>query len=465
MPKPATKLKAFVEMNDGAISLTQSGPYTIQFMPNGFVKVLYEGSAEVIKSYTGFDAASLSGPDVTFLNLSASRPLNIVNIAINEAGPGGGLEPSVNIDKLLTNPALLGPKASWADNLDAALDKITVNGDPLQTIASVWDLLDDNYAYYDTVVNEAFVRLGLRYAEYLDEHGGENSLIELIAKFAADGGDAGLSPDRLQTLHDNLLGNFLPSAINDRFGADPALRDEMLTLTEDFASRGWFSGQENHLGGAAHDGVRAFDWDRWGEDSRADWLDTTFNGVVDIRAQASPAEMLYGDGNPVDDWTIVRHEGAGVEVALKVKHRGGDEYAEASTSAGNDGVSAVYQVATGTAAGSATRAEWNFDYAFTELAAGADESLSYEVLVDLDPTSAVAQVALPLTNEYGAPYGDQNSFNYGFIASQIDIDPDTAGVQAYQFGDADFVITVRAYAGDVMVAEINANVLVGDGLV
>jgi hypothetical protein len=32
-------------------------------------------------------------------------------------------------------------------------------------------------------------------------------------------------------------------------------------------------------------------------------------------------------------------------------------------------------------------------------------------------------------------------------------------------GDADIMITVQAYAGDVMVAQINAHVLVGDGII
>jgi hypothetical protein len=60
-----------------------------------------------------------------------------------------------------------------------------------------------------------------------------------------------------------------------------------LQLTQDFAARGVFSGVETARGGAAHDGVGAFDWDRWGEDVRNDWLDTSFNGTVDGRAQAS----------------------------------------------------------------------------------------------------------------------------------------------------------------------------------
>ena len=40
MGKPASKVKPFVEITDGVISLTESGPYTIQFLPNGFAKVV-----------------------------------------------------------------------------------------------------------------------------------------------------------------------------------------------------------------------------------------------------------------------------------------------------------------------------------------------------------------------------------------------------------------------------------------
>jgi hypothetical protein len=64
-------------------------------------------------------------------------------------------------------------------------------------------------------------------------------------------------------------------------------------------------------------------------------------------------------------------------------------------------------------------------------------------------------------NEYGAPNGPQNSVNYGFV----DVDPDTAGVQNYGFGDANFVIKLQAYSGDVLVAEIASTVIVGDGIV
>ena len=38
--------------------------------------------------------------------------------------------------------------------------------------AIVWDYIDDNYSYYNNAINEAAVRLGLAYADYLQAGGG-----------------------------------------------------------------------------------------------------------------------------------------------------------------------------------------------------------------------------------------------------------------------------------------------------
>ena len=81
----------------------------------------------------------------------------------------------------------------------------------------VWDELDDNYTYYNTNVNDAFIDLGIAYADYLVAGGDQ---LSSVVKYAPDNGtDADSIPERLQTLHDNILGNFDELSIVDKFGA------------------------------------------------------------------------------------------------------------------------------------------------------------------------------------------------------------------------------------------------------
>ncbi|WP_441241213.1 T1SS-143 repeat domain-containing protein [Tardiphaga sp. 768_D3_N2_1] len=107
----------------------------------------------------------------------------------------------VNMATLLTQvQAAIGPQASLAD-----------------AIATVWDYIDDNGSYYNNLLNEMSARLGVEYAKYLEAGG--KPLLDVIAKYVADGDSDGIA-DRLQSLHDNLLGNLHgPSLIDKLLGA------------------------------------------------------------------------------------------------------------------------------------------------------------------------------------------------------------------------------------------------------
>jgi hypothetical protein len=175
--------------------------------------------------------------------------------------------------------------------------------------------------------------------------------------------------------------------------------------------------------------------------------------------------MYYGAGNPTDDWTIVRHEGAQVELALKVKHRGGDEYPEASI--GPDGV-AKYTVLAGGMPGNPNRAEWNFDFAATDFSA--DTNFTYTLEFDIDPTEGEEWItlyssALPLDTDFGSGSTFQNSTNIAFYRNAIDIDPNTPGIQPYALGDGTFGVRLTAYDAETgaMVARNQVDVIVGDG--
>jgi hypothetical protein len=118
-------------------------------------------------------------------------------------------EPSANLDALVSG--LIA-----ARGVTGALDAF---GGGETAFKLVWDHLDDNYTYYNTQVNDAFIDLGISYADYLLD-GGERLLD--IVKFAPDGADADALPERSQTLHDNILGNFHEASIADKFGAGAA---------------------------------------------------------------------------------------------------------------------------------------------------------------------------------------------------------------------------------------------------
>ena len=126
-------------------------------------------------------------------------------------------------------------------------------------ITAVWQHLDANYSsYYINDVNEAFARLGLEYAGYIQ--GGGSPLNDVIAKFQADNNGNGI-PQRLQSLHDNLLGNLDGPSLADKFLAapngsnnadpQPALHAELAQAIDDLGLTGrpiygGYEGQANN---------------------------------------------------------------------------------------------------------------------------------------------------------------------------------------------------------------------------
>jgi len=77
-----------------------------------------------------------------------------------------------------------------------------------------------NYSYYNTTINDAFIDLGIAYAQYVKAGGKPLADIVKYAPDSADDADA--TPERLQSLHDNILGNFDELSIADKFGAGAA---------------------------------------------------------------------------------------------------------------------------------------------------------------------------------------------------------------------------------------------------
>ena len=117
-------------------------------------------------------------------------------------------EPNQNHDALL---------ASMLSQYGVAgtLQRLEVAGDPTGDFKLIWDYIDDNYSYYNTTINAYAVELGLEYAKYL--RNGGTPLDGVTAKYIPDGADAGTAPDRVQSMHDNILGNLDINSIIDKF--------------------------------------------------------------------------------------------------------------------------------------------------------------------------------------------------------------------------------------------------------
>jgi hypothetical protein len=465
--------KNAVTLTGTTINLNRAGDYTIDASNPNKVVINYEGDQALKLTAAQFAAITtwnIANPNAE-LHIRASQLngdavtgpgyLNIKGLGFTEASATGTFETSHNID------AALGSLLS-TQGVEHVMSHLRVNGSTEAAFMAVWDYLDDQYVaggnYYNIPLNEAFVRLGVEYALYLNEGG--DPLIDVTVKFTADGADADTLPERDQSMHDNLLGNINTGSIQARDFPD-ALEAQLLALVPPgYGDRPWFSGEDGNVGGAAHDGARAFDYDRgW---DRPDWTDRDYNAVIDpaasrdSNADAIDDQMYYGAGNPNDDWNVIRHEGAGVELGLKIKHRGGDEYPEGTIDP--NGV-AHYYVMAGPSPSASNRAEWNFDFAATRLASGQDETFTYKLEIDLDPGPGetwytVYSSAAPL-DSYVDANTFQNSSNYAFYSSMIDTNPGMAGIQPYALGPGEFNIRLTAYEGTdvVLVNEVVVHVI------
>jgi hypothetical protein len=455
MSKPASK--AIYTISGGVLTFTKAGSYTIEYLPSGQVKIKLDGGhAVVLKAAEYAAVTSFAFAPGAVLD----SPLAINGVTFTEAGPGGPFEISPNLNDTIGTLITQKGVAWVADNL-------LINGSQADTFKVLWDYLDDAYVagqnYYNLPLNESFVRLGVAYAEYLDAGGAP--LTDVTAKFTADNADADSIPQREQSMHDNLLGNIALVSIQGRNFGSPLEQQLLALVPDEYESRAVYSGDQSARGGPAHDAVRAFDYDKgWARD---DYSDVTYNGVADALARdpASPGNMYYGTGNPADDWTIVRHEGAQVELGLKVKHRGGDEYPEGLIDA--DGV-AHYEVLAGGSPSNPARAEWNFDFAATDYSP--DQNFTYTLELDIDPGAGENWVTLyssaaPLDTDLGSGSTFQNSTNLAFYAALIDTDPNTAGIQPYTLGDGTFGVRLTAYdaVSGAFVAKNQVDVIVGDG--
>ena len=464
-------------LSGDTLSVTGPGTYEFKLLPNGKVQLTLADGQTTVLSEAEFDSIhtlNLQNAQATFIidaNLLVSEQFAVIGAGTlqvtghatgvtfiqassNVVAGKGNFETSVNLDVLIKDALSDHPH-----DMTAVLSQLSINGNVADSIKAVWDYLDDHVTgYYDTVTNESFIRLGVEYAKYVKAGGAP--LTDVVAKFTPDGGDAGTTADRLQSMHDNLLGNFNGGDFNDRFSAthaDPALKGALLTL---MSSVGWgdlrdrppYSGSETDIPG--HDGARV--WDYAHGIARPDYVEHSY-GTLDPASHDAGNNVFFGAGNSAADYVIGEHVGAGLELGLKVHYRTGDTVQPTSSDA--DGT-AHFTVDSGYADGRhnesevrTDRAAWNFDFSIDTGLHGATGDLSsfhFKLLVDTDASANVSYLDLTSVDPLGGhiinSHLAQDSVNFGFgtIKPLIDGDPSTAGFQPYSFGPGHFDILLQA---------------------
>ena len=382
----------------------------------------------------------------------------------------------------------------------------TVNGNMADFFKAAWDYLDDNYSYYNEAINSFGIDLGIKYALYLNAGGAP--LTDIVAKFTADDNDAGSVPERLQTLHDNLLGNFDENSIADKFSdtvngdtsslytaeqiyqriQDAGLGDLLGVIGNIHDGRGIFSGNEGDIDGTGHNQVRVFDYQHgW---DRPDFISFDSNGRVDSRA-INVNEMYFGDGNTPNNYVIEQHEGAGVETALKVHFRTGNDILPSVVGADGTAIFVVpegYQT-NGVGNASSTnmnRAAWSFDYSLVAGLNGAEgdiDNFDFQLKVDTDKGAGVNYMVFNLEGSDGitpfvarndqgqviAVFGEdgpssdgtntdiaQDSVNFGFSTIKGAIGG------GYAFGKGEFDIELTSYKDgtDEVLSNVHIRVIV-----
>ncbi|MGB3489625.1 MAG: VCBS domain-containing protein [Xanthobacteraceae bacterium] len=232
---------------------------------------------------------------------------------IGEAGLGGALHVAASLGANLavaaalsgldghlpvpaTPPAGVPVVVTQADIHGALVAIAGIAGDMGTAIAVVWQHMDGLYGTHganDTNLNAAFLYLGLEYASYVK--GGGSPLVDVVAKYIADGGDADTLPDRVQSLHDNLLGNLTEYALTQRYGAGTALHDQMHALV---------SGQDASLLTRTVQAVGGYENDPAGSTaSDGHAFDLGHGYAMHVSGQLAANDVDHGD-NAGLTWTI-----------------------------------------------------------------------------------------------------------------------------------------------------------------
>jgi hypothetical protein len=354
--------------------------------------------------------------------------------------------------------------------------QLLVNGNVADAFLTMWAGITLDYyaglpsgsAIHDWVL----ARLGNDYVRYLEAH----DPIDVVA-VSASGADP-----RAQTLHDNLLGRVNDDYVTQRVAAGDGYLDARSPEAMAYGSRPSADGFSND----PSDERAALAWDYSKGINHIAYVSHDSGADVDAAGQFSPGTLWYAydsgavSGVSATGFTIGRHEGAGVELGLKVKDVGGMAIAPVSVDA--DGT-AHYAVPAGAAPGGGAVAQWDIDFsALAGLNGRTSETLdtyAFTLRIDTDPTAGVAYRDFTLSgdsatgifnwgNGAGGVIADhdgprpglsQNSLNFGqgFIKAMFDMSPDP-GDQPYDLSAGTFDVQLLASKDGVQL--VGAHVVV-----
>ncbi len=220
-----TNSKSVLIDNGGVLTLT-GGDYAFNFTNNkNFIQVEQENGQTTNLRASEFKAVNtiVVGQDTNVtidfarlkgigLDFQANGSLNLTGITFKTADVASDskFDLGQDLDAIISE---LIKERGITDTIDA----LTINGNKADAFKAIWDHLDDNYSYYNTAVNDAFIDLGIAYAAYLKKGGAP--LTDIVKYQADSASDTDAVPERSQSLHDNILGNFDEASITDKFGA------------------------------------------------------------------------------------------------------------------------------------------------------------------------------------------------------------------------------------------------------
>jgi hypothetical protein len=220
-------------------------------------------------------------------------------------------------------------------------------------------------------------------------------------------------------------------------------------------------------------------------DNGHDDLRTLLNTSLDPSATDGHGHTLFGRGNSASGFAVQHNAEDGIEIGIKAHYRTGDDIAPSGI--GKHGIinvdvpagAQVVDPAHNVSGARPDRAAWNFDFSVDALGGKTLADMDAHLLIDVDPAAGTKFLDLHLVK---APVGytgsqsgyvwetadthhivigddagvlnhvSQNSFNFAFISSIIDSDPNTPGVQPYHFTPATFdvelVVNEKGKHGD-----------------
>jgi hypothetical protein len=456
----ATDTYKFAIDDAGNLTITRAGTTEAKLLSAAEVTaltdvVIVSGGARVdikAEDVTGLHVIKIDGPGL----------FNITDVPLDAA-------PFANVP----NMSML--TFDSAQNFGVLPTGLLVNGNVGDALLTMWAGI--TLGYYAGLPSGSAVRdwtlalLANDYVRYLETH----DPIDTVAVVSG-----GPNP-RAQTLHDNLLGRINDQYVAYRINAPDDYLDARSPEAMAYASRPYAAGYTSDPA----DERAALAWDYSHGISHASYVSHATPAAVDAAGQSSANELWYpnggGSGVSASGFAIGRHEGAGVEVGLKVK--AADGTALAPTSTDPDGTAHFSVPAGSIAVGGGSGAKWDIDFsALTGLNGRTTETLdtyAFTLRIDTDPTAGVHYRDFILSGNAAtgifewsdgaagvfpdadgiSPRISQNSLNFGldFIKAAIDIDPGP-GTAPYDFGSGLFDVELIASKGGVRL--VGAHVVV-----